>query len=159
MFISYTINARRRQIFLKDGGYLKFFPQWPSKLKVIVTYKKQHQKISNHTRKIDWLLKDIIKINPNSDTDKMPPISILDKKNNNLVINDREDFEVKDCTKNILIFTYGSKDSNEPTRYGISFSEDFVEEISGPFFQYNDIFEAKVIAIWKAGEIIKKIKI
>ena len=44
--------------------------------------------------------------------------------------------KIKDCQENILIFTDGSKDQNGHTGYGITFSEEEVNEISEPLPPY-----------------------
>ena len=55
------------------------------------------------------MLKEFIKINPNLITDKIGPVSILNKKNN-IKIEARNKVTIKkNCQENILIFTDGSK--------------------------------------------------
>ena len=49
--------------------------------------------------KIDWILKDIIKINPNLNTDKSAPFLILNKKYN-INIENRNEIRIKDCNEN-----------------------------------------------------------
>ena len=52
------------------------------------------------------MLKEFIKINPNLITDKIRPVSILNKKYN-IKIEARNKVTIKNCQENILIFTDG----------------------------------------------------
>ena len=54
------------------------------------------------------MLKELIKINPNMNTDRIGPVSLLNKKYN-IKIENRNEVTIKDCQENILIFTDGSK--------------------------------------------------
>ena len=60
-------------------------------LKTERNWNTQNQK---NIKKIDWLLKGIIKRNPNINADKIVPYSILDK-NYNIRIDDRNDITIK----------------------------------------------------------------
>ena len=53
-------------------------------------------------RKIDWILKDMIKINPTINTDKIGPYLILNKKY--IYIKNRNEIRIKYCYENIVIF-------------------------------------------------------
>ena len=82
-------------------------------------------------------------------------VSLLNKNYNYDQIENRNEFNIKDCSENILVFTDGSKDQNGHTDFGITFSEEELEEISEPLPTYSSIYQAEAIAIWKACEIIK----
>ena len=56
---------------------------------------------------MDWMLKEFIKINPNMNTDRIGPVSLLNKKYS-IKIETRNEVTTKDCQENILIFTDGS---------------------------------------------------
>ena len=108
--------------------------------------------------KIDWMLKEFIKINPNLTTDRIRPVSILNKKYD-IKIKNRNEVIIKDCQENILIFTDGSKTITGQTGYGITFSEEEINEISEPLPPHSSIFQAETIAIWQASKIINHINL
>ena len=117
--------------------------------------KQQSIKYQTTQEKIDWRIKDILKIDPNTKTDKIAPTSIIDKKYTTF-INERNDINIKDSTYNLLIFTDGSKDDKGHTGFGIFFSEETLPEISEPLHNFNDIFQAEAIAIKTAAELIHR---
>ena len=65
------------------------------------------EKYQTTEEKIDWMLKEFIKINPNMNTDRIGPVSLLNKKYS-IKIETRNEVTTKDCQENILIFTDGS---------------------------------------------------
>ena len=69
-------------------------------------------------------------------------------KNYGIKIENKNEFKVKDCDEHILISTDGSKDQNEHTGFGITFSEGEINEIAEPLPSYSSIFQAEAIAIW-----------
>ena len=54
-----------------------------------------------------------------------------------------------------MIFTDGSKDQKGHTGFGITFSEEELNEIAELFPTFSSIFQVETIAIWQASEIIK----
>ena len=108
--------------------------------------------------KIDWMLKEFIKINPKMNTDRIGSVSLLNKKYN-IKIENRNEVTIKDCKENILIFTDGSKNEIGQTGYGITFSEEEVNEISELLPSYSSIFQAEAIAIWQASKILNHINL
>ena len=117
--------------------------------------KQQSIKYQTTQEKIDWRINNILKIDPNTKTDKITPTSIIDK-NYTTTINERKDIYIKDCTTNLLIFTDGSKDDKGHTGFGICFSDDTLPEISEPLHEFNDIFQAEATAIKTAAELIQR---
>ena len=117
--------------------------------------KQQSIKYQTTQEKIDWRINNILKIDPNTKTDKITPTSIIDK-NYTTTINERKDIYIKDCTTNLLIFTDGSKDDKGHTGFGICFSDDTLPEISEPLREFNDIFQAEATAIKTAAELIQR---
>ena len=104
------------------------------------------------------MLKEFIKINPKMNTDRIGSVSLLNKKYN-IKIENRNEVTIKDCKENILIFTDGSKNEIGQTGYGITFSEEEVNEISEPLPSYSSIFQAEAIAIWQASKILNHINL
>ena len=103
--------------------------------------------------KIDQQLKEILKIDPNIKTDKITPTTLMDK-SYTTKIDHRDDIKIKDCTNNLLIFTDGSKNDKGNTGYGITFSDDTLDEISAPLYSYNSIFQAEALALKRAAHTI-----
>ena len=58
-------------------------------------------------------------------TDKIGPVSLLNKKYN-IKIENRNEVTINDCQENIVIFTDVSKNEIWQTGYGITFSEEEV---------------------------------
>ena len=67
----------------------------------------KNKKYQTIEEKIDWMLETFIKINPDLQTDRIEPTSLLNKKYN-ITIDKRTNFTIKDDQENILIFTDGS---------------------------------------------------
>ena len=60
---------------------------------------------------------------------------------------------------NILIITDGSKNEIGQKGYGITFSEEEVNEISEHLPSHSSIFQAEAIAIWQASKITNHINL
>ena len=142
------LENKLESIALKRALTLKTEGHWNTN-----SFKKE--KYQTTQEKIDWILKDFIKINPNLNTDKIGPVSLLSKKYN-IKIENRNEVAIKDCQENILIFTDGSKNLSGQTGYGITFSEEEINEISEPLLPESSIFQAEAIAIWQASKIINQ---
>ena len=104
------------------------------------------------------MLKKLIKTKPNLKTDRIIPTSLLNKKYN-ITIENRNEIKIKNHQEYILIFTDGSKQQDGKTGYGITFSEEEVNEISEPLPIYSSIFQAEAIAIWQASTIINNLNL
>jgi ribonuclease HI len=138
--------ALKRSITLKEEGH------WNDN-------KTRNPAYSTNQDKIDDALKEIIghKIKKGS-TDKIPPTTALDK-NYCIKISDKKDIHIKDETLHFLIFTDGSRDDQGCTGYGVTFSEETLEEISEPLRSFNDIFQAEAMAVLKGAETIENLNL
>ena len=91
-------------------------------------------------------------------TDRIPPINNLDK-SYKINISDRENVSINSEITNLLVFTDGSRDKKGNTGYGITFSEDAMEEVSKALYRYNDIYQAEAIALQSGAEEIEKLNL
>ncbi len=142
-----TIKSQIETTALKRALTLKTEGHWP-------VSQEQNTYIKTTQQKIDHHLKVDVKINRTLVTDKIAPISNINK-HFKTQISDRNNIRINNPEENILIYTDGSKSENK-TGYGVYFANIEIGNIACPMNSYNTVYQTEATAITAAcNELLK----